>query len=193
MAKKHDHYADMPINQQRIAKHKQDDAWVVDYLKTAKIGHIATRWDEQPFITPSTFWFDEAKSILYFHSNIVGRVRANIERHPEVCFECSDFGRFLPSNIALEFSLQYQSVIAFGKIHIVDDLYEKKRGLYGLIEKYFPGMKAGKDYRPITENELKRTSLYAIQIESWSGKRNWKEHAVQSQDWQPLKTKWFDL
>jgi nitroimidazol reductase NimA-like FMN-containing flavoprotein (pyridoxamine 5'-phosphate oxidase superfamily) len=193
MVKKHDHYADMPANQQRIAKYQQDDAWVVDFLMTSKIGHIATRWDEQPFITPSTFWFDVGKNILYFHSNIVGRVRANIERHPEVCFESSDFGRFLPSNIALEFSLQYQSVIVFGKIRIVDDLQEKKRGLYGLIEKYFPGMKSGEDYRPITEKELKRTSLYAIQIESWSGKRNWKEQAVQSQDWKPLDTKWFDL
>ena len=84
-------------------------------------------------------------------------------------------------------------MIAFGKIHVVDDLHEKKRGLYGLIDKYFPGMQAGEDYQPITENELKRTSLYAIQIESWSGKRNWKEQAVQSQDWQPLKPQWFDL
>ena len=163
------------------------------FLSTAKIGRIATRWDEQPFITPSTFWFDQEENLLYFHSNIVGRVRANIERHAEVCFETSDFGRFLPSNIALEFSLQYQSVIVFGKIRIVDDLKQKKRGLYGLIDKYFPGMKPGEDYRPITENELKRTSLYAIHIESWSGKRNWKEAAVQSQEWKPLATKWFDL
>jgi hypothetical protein len=54
-------------------------------------------------------------------------------------------------------------------------------------------MKPGEDYRPITENELKRTSLYAIHIESWSGKRNWKDKAVQSQDWKPLESKWFDL
>ena len=193
MAKNHDHYANVPVNQQRIAKYKQEDAWVVDFLKISKIGHIATRWDGQPFITPSTFWFDEEKNIIYFHSNIVGRVRANIERHPEVCFETSDFGRFLPSNIALEFSMQYQSVIVFGKIQIVEDLQEKKRGLYGLIDKYFPGMKPGEDYRPITENELKHTSLYAIHIESWSGKRNWKEAAVQSQEWKPLAAKWFDL
>jgi nitroimidazol reductase NimA-like FMN-containing flavoprotein (pyridoxamine 5'-phosphate oxidase superfamily) len=193
MAKKYDHYANAPLNQQRIAKYKQEDAWVVDYLRTAQIGHIATRWGEQPFITPSTFWFDEEENILYFHSNIVGRVRANIERHPEVCFETSDFGRLLPSNIALNFSMQYQSVIVYGKIQIVEDLQEKKLGLYGLIEKYFPGMQPGEDYRPITQNELKRTSLYAIHIESWSGKRNWKEQAVQSEDWQPLDSKWFDL
>ena len=162
------------------------------FLTRSKIGHIATRWDEQPFLTPSTFWFNIEKNVLYFHSNIVGRVRTNIERYPEVCFETSDFGRFLPSNIALEFSLQYQSVIVFGKIQIVEDSHEKRQALVGLIEKYFPGMKPGEEYRPITDNELKRTSLYAIQIESWSGKRNWKEMAVQSEAWKPLAQKWFD-
>jgi hypothetical protein len=30
-------------------------------------------------------------------------------------------------------------------------------------------MTAGKEYRPITDEELKRTSVYAIAIESWSG------------------------
>ena len=28
MAKKHDHYADLPFNQQRTAKYKQEDIWV---------------------------------------------------------------------------------------------------------------------------------------------------------------------
>ena len=36
-------------------------------------------------------------------------------------FEGSEFGHFLPSNIALEFSMQYESVIAFGKIIIIED------------------------------------------------------------------------
>ena len=58
--------------------------------------------------------------------------------------------------------------------------------LYGLIQKYFPIMRAGQDYRPITEAELKRTSVYAIAIESWSGKRNWAEEAEQSDEWPRL-------
>ena len=119
-------------------------------------------------------------------------MRANSERHPEVCFETSEFGRFLPSNIALEFSLQYASVIVFGKIAVVDDAEKKRRGLYGLVEKYFPGMEPGREYRPITDQELKRTSLYTISIESWSGKRNWEERADQGDEWDPLDAKWFE-
>jgi len=187
-----DYYLDVsPANKQRLPEYAQDDSWIVEFLRRSTIGHIATRWDEQPFITPSTFWFDEEQHEIVFHSNVVGRIRANIERHPEVSFETSEYGQFLPSNIALEFSLQYECVIVFGKIRILEEDGEKRRGLYGLIEKYFPGMQPGEEYRPITDKELKRTSVYAIRIESWSGKRNWEERAEQSSEWKPLSEEWF--
>jgi nitroimidazol reductase NimA-like FMN-containing flavoprotein (pyridoxamine 5'-phosphate oxidase superfamily) len=168
------------LHKQRLPEYAQDDQWIVNFLNNTKIGHIATRWNNQPFITPSTFYFDEDAQEIIFHSNIVGRVRANIERHPEVCFEASEYGRFLPSNIALEFSMQYESVICFGTIRIIENKEEKKKGLNNLIKKYFPDMKPGKDFRPITDEELLHTSVYAISIESWSGKRNWRDQAEQS-------------
>ncbi|MBM4424939.1 MAG: pyridoxamine 5'-phosphate oxidase family protein [Chloroflexi bacterium] len=180
-----------PANQQRRAELAQDDAWTRDFLRRAQIGHIATRWDDQPFITPTNFWYDPDRHEIYFHSNIVGRARANAERHNRVCFEASEYGKLLPSNIALEFSIQYESVIAFGSIRIIDDAEEKRRALYGLIGKYFPGMAAGREYRPITDQELKRTSVYAIAIESWSGKRNWADRADQSDEWPPLGGEWL--
>jgi nitroimidazol reductase NimA-like FMN-containing flavoprotein (pyridoxamine 5'-phosphate oxidase superfamily) len=175
-----------PANLQRLPDYARDDDWIVDFLHRAQIGHVATRWDEQPFITPTLFWYDPEAHKIYFHSNITGRLRANAERHREVCFETSQAGKLLPSNIALEFSIQYESVIAFGQIRLVEDDEGKRHGLYGLIEKYFPGMHPGEHYRPITDQELKRTSVYAITIHSWSGKRNWKDQAGQSDEWPPL-------
>ena len=162
------------------------DDWINEFLSRAPIGHVATRWEAQPFITPTNFWYDPARHVIFFHSNIVGRLRANIERHPQVCFEASEYGKFLPSNVALEFSIQYQSAIVFGKIRVIEDADEKRYALYGLIGKYFPGMQPGREYRPITDDELRRTSVYAIVIESWSGTRNWPDKAEQSDEWPPL-------
>lgn len=181
-----------PMNQQRLKEYARDDEWIKKFLAQAQVGHIATRWDEQPFITPTLFWYNPEQHELYFHSNISGRVRANAERHPEVCFEASQAGKLLPSNIALEFSIQYESVIAFGKIRLLESEDERRKALYGLIEKYFPEMKPGEHYRPITENELTRTSVYAIKIESWSGKRNWKDRAEQSDQGAPLGEEWVE-
>jgi nitroimidazol reductase NimA-like FMN-containing flavoprotein (pyridoxamine 5'-phosphate oxidase superfamily) len=192
MARKDYRLEATPANEQRLPEYEQDDDWIADFLNKSKIGHIATRWDDQPFITPSTFWYDEEHHQIIFHSNVVGRIRANAERHPEVCFEACEYGKFLPSNVALEFSLQYESVIVFGKIQVLNDEHKKRDGLYGLINKYFPGMKPGKEYRPITDKELKRTSVYAIKIERWSGKRNWAARAELSEDWKPLRDVWFE-
>jgi len=84
-------------------------------LVYAQVGHIATAWDGQPFINPTTFWYDAAAHRVLFHSNVVGRMRANAEHDQRVCFAASTFGRLLPSNVALEFSLQYESVVAYSR------------------------------------------------------------------------------
>jgi len=181
-----------PPNEIRRPDYARDDAWIGEFLTQAEVGHIATHWDDQPFVTPLLFWYDAQRHEIYFHTNITGRLRANIERHEKVCFEASRMGRTLPANTALEFALQYESAVVFGRGRFLDDAEEACRALYGLIEKYFPGMKPGVEYRPITDQELKRTAVYAIAIESWSGKRNWKEQAKQSPDWPPLGAEWFE-
>jgi uncharacterized protein len=178
-------------HEQRRRQNALDDAETRVLIAQLEIGHVATVWGEQPFINPTTFWYDPAAHALYFHSNVVGRMRANSEHHARVCFEASRYGRFLPSNIALEFSVQYESVVAYGVIRLLEAPDEKRHALAGLLTKYFPKMRAGHEYRPITDQELKRTSVYALAIESWSGKRNWAEQADQSDEWAPLRTEWL--
>ncbi|MEP0804422.1 MAG: pyridoxamine 5'-phosphate oxidase family protein [Chloroflexota bacterium] len=180
-----------PTAFQRLPKYKREDDWIRAFLRTAQVGHIASSRDGQPFITPSIFWFDEENRQIIFHSNITGRVRSNLESSPKVCFEASEMGKLLPSNVALEFSLQYRSVVVFGTVRLLTEPAEARRALYGLIQKYFPKMQAGREYREITDKELKRTSVYAIQIEEWSGKENWKDRALQSDEWTPLDETWF--
>ena len=170
----------------------KDDDWIRAFLNKAQVGHIASSVDGQPFINPTTFWYDEAEHQIVFHSNVAGRVRSNMESNPKVSLEASELGKLLPSNVALEFSLQFRSVIVFGTARVVTDPVEARRLLYGLISKYFPKMTAGKEYREITDKELRATSIYAIKIEAWSGKENWAERADQSDEWTPLDEKWFE-
>lgn len=181
-----------PAAFQRRPHLTRDDEWICAFLKEAKVAHIASSADGQPFINPTMFWLDEENHRIVFHSNVAGRVRSNIESNPKVCLEASELGRFLPSNVALEFSLQFRSVTVYGTARLVTDSVEARYLLYGLIGKYFPAMTAGKEYREITDKELRATSIYAIEIESWSGKENWAERADQSDEWMPLDEKWFE-
>ena len=171
-----------------------DDEWIIGILDKIKVGHISTLNGEQPFINPSSFFYNKDKHEIYFHSNAYGRMRFNAERGPKVCFECSRSGRLLPSNLALEMSFQYECVIVYGHIRVIGSMVEKREVLNGLLHKYFNEMISGKDYRPITDEELKQTSVYGISINSWSGKKNWEEKAEQAEDgeWPDLDKKWFD-
>jgi nitroimidazol reductase NimA-like FMN-containing flavoprotein (pyridoxamine 5'-phosphate oxidase superfamily) len=181
-----------PTAFQRLPENKREDDWIRIFLHESKVGHIAYVWDDQPFLNPSTFWFDEENHQIIFHSNVAGRIRSSLEKNPKVCLEASELGKLLPSNVALEFSLQYRSVIVFGIARVLIDPDESRRVLNQLIRKYFPTLTAGKEYREVTDKELRATSVYAIKIESWSGKENWKDRADQSDDWSPLDEKWFE-
>ena len=175
-----------PTQHQRLPEYTRREAWIRSFLHSGQIAHVAHLSGDQPFITPTNYWFDEERHQLVFHSNIIGRVRSNLEHAPKVCVEVSEFGRLLPANTALEFSLQYRSVLVFGSVRILENDEARLRGLNGLLKKYFPDMTPGKEYRPITKQELARTSVYALEIESWSGKENWADRADQLPDWPPL-------
>lgn len=192
MPRNYDLDRSLPTAHQRLPDYVRDDKWIVDFLRRGQIAHIATVRDNQPFVTPSTYLYDEADHRIIFHSNIAGRIRANIEQHPQVCAEVSELGRLLPSNVALEFSLQFRSVVAFGTATILEDEQEQREVMHRLIAKYFGKMELNRDYRPATDKELKRTSVYEIKIESWSGKENWKDIADQSDEWPALDAKWFE-
>ena len=184
-----------PINQSRIRSHDMDDKWIIQFLHQTQVGHFVTMDKDQPFINPTSFWYSSKHHEIYFHSNAYGRMRYNAEKKSKASFECFKSGKLLPSNLALEMSFQYECVIAFGSIRVVTPINEKREILNGLLKKYFGEMKPNKDYREITKEELKQTSVYRFQVEKWSGKRNWEKKAEQAEnnEWPDLDSKWFDF
>ncbi len=181
-----------PAHQQRRGHLKQSDDWIRDLIKRLPLGHFATRWDDQPFVHPMTFVYNEDKHCIYMHGSTVGRRRANTDRHEKMSFCATEMGQLLPSNRALNFSTQFRSVMAFGTVRQVDDEDEKKSALYALIDKYFTPMTLNVDYSPIRPEDLKMTSVFALDISDWSGKENWKEQAtMDDQGWPELDDKWL--
>jgi uncharacterized protein len=148
-----------------------DDAWIRAFLHRAPIGYLATVHDGQPFLNSNLYVYDEAQHVLYTHTARVGRTQANVETSERVCFTISEMGRLLPADVALEFSVEYGGVMVFGTAAIVGDEEEAAHGLQLLLDKYAPHLKPGRDYRPIVAEELKRTAVFRINIEQWSGKK----------------------
>ena len=150
----------------------KDDAWVRAFLHASSHGFLATVDDEgQPFLNSNLYVFDEERHCIYLHTHRTGRTRDNLSARERVAFAVAAMGRLLPAEEALEFSVEYSGVTVFGRGSIVEDPAEAKRALQALLDKYAPHLHPGRDYRATTAEELARTAVYRIDIETWSGKQ----------------------
>ncbi|MEJ2599271.1 MAG: pyridoxamine 5'-phosphate oxidase family protein [Anaerolineales bacterium] len=173
---KHDlNEKDPRVDMRRNDRQVNDDAWIRSLLNRAPVGVLATMQQGQPFLNPNLFVYDEARHAVYMHTAHTGRTHSNIEQDTQICFSVYEMGRLLPASEALEMSVEFSSVILFGRARVVKDPEEAESMLQRLLDKYFSHLDPGKDYRPIQPEELKRTAVYCIQIESWSGKRKQAE------------------
>lgn len=148
-----------------------DDVWIKQFLRTAEVGTLATVHDGQPFLNQNLFIYDDDNHAVYIHTARKGRTRSNVEQDEKVSFAVMEMGRLLPADEALEFSVEYAGVVIFGTSSIVEDEAEATHVLQVLLDKYAPHLSAGNDYRPPVPEELKRTSVFKITIDAWSGKK----------------------
>jgi len=161
-----------PRSAVRRRDREKDEAWIRSFLSAATWGYLATVGEDgQPYLNSNLFAFDEGRHCLWLHTNRTGRTRTNVDAHDRVTFSAGAMGRLLPAAEALEFSVEYASVVVFGTGRVVEDPAEATHGLRVLLEKYAPHLRYGVDYREVTPDELKRTAVYRVDIETWSGKQ----------------------
>jgi nitroimidazol reductase NimA-like FMN-containing flavoprotein (pyridoxamine 5'-phosphate oxidase superfamily) len=164
-------YLKQPLNQMRRSDRAQDDDWIRALLKRGGFGVMATSYEDQPFTNTRQYVYDESGNAVYMHGARTGRTPAVIAANNRVCFSVSEMGRLIPADEAVEVSVEYASVMLFGKVSVIDDPEEATHALQMLMDKYFPHLKPIEDYRPIEPQDLKITAVLRIDIESWSGKR----------------------
>lgn len=165
-------YANNPRHQTRRSDYAvSDEGWIKALLTRGSYGVLGTSLEGQPFLTPILYIYLEEDGALYYHGAQVGRMRANTALNPNASFNVSEIGRMLPDQLAVEFSMEYNSVTVFGTVTPVEDAEDAARILQRLMDKYAPHLKPGPDYTPSRPEDLKRTAVYKLTIEDWSGKQ----------------------
>lgn len=143
-----------------------------DFMLQAPWGFLATVGDDgQPFLNSNLFVYDADRHCIYLHTHRTGRTRDNMDGGVKVAFSAAGMGRLLPAPEALEFSIEYAGVVAFGIGRVVEDVSEAKAALQAILDKYAPHLRPDVDYRSTTDEELKRTAVFRIDVEAWSGKQ----------------------
>lgn len=149
----------------------RDDADIVAFLEFAPFGFLASIDNDQPVLTVNTFVYDKVTHAIYLHTARKSFTKSTIESNERVSFAAARLGRLLPATVAKELSAEFESVIVYGRGKITDDIQLAREKMQLLNDKYFPHLKPGKDYRPMTPGELAEIAVYQILIDSWSGKR----------------------
>ncbi len=149
----------------------KDERWIADFLDAVPTVTIGTVLDGQPFLNVNIFKHDRERHAIYIHTGREGRLRANAESDSRCCLSFFTMGRILPAPTARNFSVEYASVVVFGRISVVEEESEKTAALLAINARYAPHLVVGLDYSGVTAADLRDTTLFRVDIEEWSGKR----------------------
>ena len=119
--------------------------------------------DEYPYAVPISYVYDNSK--IYFHSAKEGHKIDAIRKCSKASFCVIAQDHIVPE----EYTTYFRSVIAFGKIHVMEDEKEMKNAIELLAVKYYPN--DTETNRNIAINrEWKPLCMIELEIEHLSGK-----------------------
>ncbi len=155
--------------QVRRADKLMPEAMAREALARGFAGRLATVGaDGWPYVVPLLYvWIDG--EIWVHNTRARGHLRENVDHEPRVCFEVDEPGGvFAYGRFECDTSVAYRSVLAFGRIRIVEDRERKAAFCDALLAKYGdPGWKRPEGFYP----RLDQITVYAIAIERLSGKQ----------------------
>lgn len=135
-----------------------------DILYRGTSGVLALAGDDgYPYAVPISYVYDGEK--LYFHSAKAGHKLDAILREPKASFCVIDQDQIVPE----EYTTYFRSVIAFGRIHILEDEEEKRAAIEKLALKYAPDDSAENRRRAI-DREWEPLCMLEMSIDHLSGK-----------------------
>ena len=134
-------------------------------LQRGSSGVLALSGDnEYPYAVPISYVLDG--SAIYFHSAAEGHKIDAIRRNPKASFSVTDMDLILPERL----TTCYRSVIAFGRIRILEDAEEILHAVDKLGEKYLP--EHMEHFLAEFERNRKKLCVFRFDIESLTGKQS---------------------
>jgi nitroimidazol reductase NimA-like FMN-containing flavoprotein (pyridoxamine 5'-phosphate oxidase superfamily) len=150
----------------RHERGQYDRASVYAILDAAMLCHIAYVIDEQPYCTPTSFWREGDD--LYWHGSSASRmVRAQADGIP-VCLTVTHLDGLVVTRSGFHHSVNYRSVMAFGRAQPVTDPADKLRAMDAFIDRFYPRRTAV--LRPPIAQEIKAITILKMPIEQASAK-----------------------
>jgi len=135
-------------------------------LDEAFICHVGFIVDGQPVVIPTGY--ARAGDNLLIHGSQASRMLRHLSQGIDVCVTVTLIDGLVLARSAFHHSMNYRSVVVFGRAAMVEDPTEKAAALFALSEHMIPGRWA--DVRQPNERELQQTTVLSLPITEASAK-----------------------
>lgn len=144
-----------------------DKMIIEEFISSEQILRVAFYDNGDIYIVPVNYGYSfvNDKYTFYFHGAKAGRKYELSKLAPSVGFEIDGKYKLLESESACDFSAAFQSVIGTGKIHLVDDKEEKRKGLNAIMKQ--TTQKAEWDYE---DKMLDAVAIFRLDVDKISCK-----------------------
>ncbi len=119
-------------------------------------------------------------SNLLMHGSVASRLLKKLADGLVCCVTVTHLDGIVLARSAFHSSMNYRSLMVFGKASLVEDKALKRTGLDALVEQFAPGRLA--DLRVPTPKELNATNLLSLPIETFTTKV--RQPTIISSTWQ---------
>ena len=143
-----------------------DRETVYGILDEGFICHVGFAPEGQPFVIPTGYARDGDK--LYIHGSQASRMLRTLATGVDACVTMTLLDGLVLARSAFHHSMNYRSVVVFGRATLVDDPEEKMSALFALSEQIIRGR--WNDVREPTELEMKQTTVLSLTLDEASAK-----------------------
>jgi nitroimidazol reductase NimA-like FMN-containing flavoprotein (pyridoxamine 5'-phosphate oxidase superfamily) len=135
-------------------------------LDEGLVAHVGLATDDGPVVIPMLYGRDGDRLLL--HGSPASRLLRGGAKGTEMCVTVTLVDGVVLARSAFHHSMNYRSVVVFGRATPVADLVERRAALHRLVEHIVPGRTA--DAREPNERELRGTLVLALPLDECSVK-----------------------
>jgi len=150
----------------RLAKRAHYDVATVHAILDAQpfctVGYV---FDGAPYVTPTMQWREG--SHIYWHGSSASRMLEASEG-AQVCVNVTLHDGMVMARSAFNHSVNYRSVMAFGRAFKVTDAVEKEQKMKNFVDALYPGR--WDMLRPMSKQEFKATMILGLELDEVSAK-----------------------
>lgn len=139
---------------------------IYQILDEAFICHVGFISDGGPVVIPTAY--GRAEDVLYIHGSVASRMLRALADGIRVCVTVTLVDGLVVARSAFHHSMNYRSIVVFGKAYVVRGAMEKAKALRLFSEHVIPGRWA--EVRQPNEGELKKTLVLRMPLMEASAK-----------------------